>query len=60
MAVNDVKTATEELQNRGVAVLVEPFETDVCYMSMIVDSDDNPILLHKRKDGTYGRVDPFA
>jgi predicted enzyme related to lactoylglutathione lyase len=59
MAVDDVETATKELHDEGVTVLMDPIETDVCYMSLVADPDGNQITLHNRKDGTYGRVDPF-
>ncbi|HET7324460.1 MAG TPA: VOC family protein [Halococcus sp.] len=59
MAVDDVESATEELQDEGVTILMESVETGVCHMSMITDPDDHPIILHKRNDGTQGRVDPF-
>ena len=59
MAVDDVEAATEELRNEGTAVLMDPVETDVCRMAMVADPDGNPIMLHKRNNGTHGRVDPF-
>lgn len=59
MAVDDVDTATEELQNGGTTVPMESIETNVCHLSIIADPDGNPITLHERKDGTHGRRDPF-
>lgn len=59
MAVDDVETATEELQDEGVTILMDPIESGVCHMSIIADPDGNPILLHRRNDGTCGRIDPF-
>jgi len=29
-------------------------ETEVCFMAIVADPDDNQILLHQRKDGTAG------
>lgn len=59
MAVDDVETATEELDDGGVTILMDPIDSGVCHMSIIADPDGNPIILHKRNDGTHGRVDPF-
>lgn len=59
LAVDDVETATETLRNEGVTVRINPLETRVCEMAIIVDPDDNQIMLHRRNDGTHGRVDPF-
>lgn len=59
MAVDDVETAAEELQDEGVTILMDPIDSGVCHMSIIADPDSNPIILHKRNDGTSGRVDPF-
>jgi predicted enzyme related to lactoylglutathione lyase len=59
MAVDDVETATEELKDDGVTILMDPIDSGDCHMAIIADPDDNPILLHKRNDGTLGRADPF-
>lgn len=59
LAVDDVETATEVLRDEGMAVHMEPVETGVCQMATVTDPDGNPITLHKRDDGTHGRVDPF-
>lgn len=54
LAVEDVAAAVEELRAKGVTVLLEPYETDVCHTAMIRDPDGNLLLLHQRKDGTAG------
>lgn len=54
LAVADVREAVEELRQKGVTVVREPFDTPVCVMAIIADPDGNPILLHQRKDGTAG------
>lgn len=59
LAVDDIETDTEKVRNEGGTVRMEPVESGVCQMSMIADPDDNPIILHKRDDGTHGRIDPF-
>jgi predicted enzyme related to lactoylglutathione lyase len=54
LAVDDLSAAVEELRAKGVPILLEPYETDVCYTAMIGDPDGNLLLLHQRKDGTAG------
>lgn len=54
LAVDDVAAAVEELRQKGVTILAEPFESPVCFVAVIADPDGNPIYLHKRKDGTVG------
>ncbi|MCU4717434.1 VOC family protein [Halapricum hydrolyticum] len=59
LAVDDVEEAVADLREEDVAVLTEPFETGVCEIAIVADPDGNPIVLHRRDDGTHGRVDPF-
>jgi uncharacterized Ntn-hydrolase superfamily protein/catechol 2,3-dioxygenase-like lactoylglutathione lyase family enzyme len=54
LAVDDVYAAVEELRTQGVQILVEPWETSVCFKAFIADPFGNPICLHQRKDGTVG------
>jgi predicted enzyme related to lactoylglutathione lyase len=54
LAVEDVAAAVEELRGKGVRILLEPRESEVCYAAMIQDPDGNLLLLHQRKDGTAG------
>jgi predicted enzyme related to lactoylglutathione lyase len=54
LAVEDVHDAVEELRGKGVTVAMEPIETNVCFMAVVVDPDGNKILVHQRKDGTFG------
>jgi predicted enzyme related to lactoylglutathione lyase len=54
LAVDDVNAAVEELHARGVPVLIEPYEGEVCFNAMVQDPDGNLLLLHRRKDGTAG------
>ncbi len=42
-----------------MADLPEPQEFPTCDMAMITDPDGNPIMRHKRSDGTHGRVNPL-
>jgi catechol 2,3-dioxygenase-like lactoylglutathione lyase family enzyme len=54
LAVDDVAAAVEELRAKGVPIVVEPREQDVCYAAVIRAPDGNEIVLHRRKDGTAG------
>lgn len=54
LAVEDVSAAVEELRGKGVPIAMEPIETPVCFMAVVTDPDGNQILIHQRKDGTFG------
>ncbi len=54
LAVEDVHAAAEELRGKGVQIAMEPLETPVCFMAVVADPDGNQILIHKRKDGSFG------
>ncbi len=54
LSVEDVGAAVEELREKGVPIAMEPIETPVCYMAVVTDPDGNQILLHQRKNGTFG------
>jgi predicted enzyme related to lactoylglutathione lyase len=54
LAVEDVHAAVEELRGKGVPIAMEPIETNGCFMAVVADPDDNKILVHQRKDGTFG------
>lgn len=59
IAVDDVDAAVDELRDGGSSVYVEPVDTGVCELAKIGDPDGNPILLHRRHDGTHGRKNAF-
>lgn len=59
LAVDDVEAAVDELREEGMTVMMDPVDTSVCDMAMVGDPDENPIMLHRRHDGTHGRKDPF-
>jgi predicted enzyme related to lactoylglutathione lyase len=59
LAVDDVEGAVEELRKEGTTVVMDPLETGACTMAVVTDPDGNPVMLHRRDDGTYGRVDPL-
>jgi predicted enzyme related to lactoylglutathione lyase len=54
LAVDDARATIEELRAKGVKIVMEPFESRVCYMALIADPDGNQIVIHQRKDGTAG------
>lgn len=54
VAVDDVQAATEELRQKGVTILKNPFDAGSCHMACIEDLDGNCLWLHQRKDGTWG------
>jgi len=54
LAADHVGEAVDELRGKGLPVSMETIETPVCYMAVIEDSVGNKILLHQRKDGTFG------
>jgi predicted enzyme related to lactoylglutathione lyase len=54
LAVEDVSAAIEELRGEGVQISMEPLETPVCFMAVVADPDGNQILIHQRKNGTFG------
>jgi|SRR5271165_3992857 len=47
-AVSDLAAAKASLQARGVPIQAE-FETPVCRMAMIADTEGNTVTLHERK-----------
>jgi predicted enzyme related to lactoylglutathione lyase len=53
LAVEDINAAAEELRSKGIAVET-PNETPVCYIAWFEDPDGNRLILHQRKDGTFG------
>lgn len=53
LAVEDIKAAIADLRGKGIAV-EGPDESEVCYMAWFKDPDGNELMLHQRKDGTWG------
>lgn len=54
LAVDDVGEAVEELRDKGVTIAMEKIESPVCWMAVVADPDGNQVLLHQRKNGTFG------
>ena len=50
LRVIDVFNAVSELRAKGVFIVQEPFDSDVCHVAVIEDPDGNAIFLHRRHD----------
>lgn len=50
LRVADVLEAITELRSKGVSIVQEPFDSDVCHVAVIEDPDGNAIFLHRRHD----------
>jgi predicted enzyme related to lactoylglutathione lyase len=59
VALDDVEAALDAVREAGMTVKMDVVETPVCEMAMVGDPDDNPLMLHRRHDGTHGRRDPL-
>ena len=53
-ACEDVAAMAERVLEAGGSVAMEPFESGVCTMAIVSDLDGNPVMLHRRNDGTVG------
>ena len=49
-----MRSTVEELEKDGVPVNWSPDESPVCYFAVVEDPDGNRIIIHKRKDNTFG------
>lgn len=54
LAVDDVAAAVDELKEKDVEVVWGAGESPVCHFAVIKDPDGNNVILHQRKDGTFG------
>ncbi len=55
LAVDDVFAAAAELKAHGVRFVMEPTDYSVCHAAIILDPDGNPVILHRRADGTFAQ-----
>ena len=53
LEAEDFDAAITGLKNAGVTFRMEPFETPVCHMAMVLDPAGNVIIIHKRKPGHH-------
>ena len=49
LEVEDFKKAIEHMKSKNAPFLMEPYETSVCHMAIVKDSDGNQIMIHQRK-----------
>lgn len=54
LAVDNVRAAVEELKAKDVNVTMGPEDFPSCFMAVITDPDGNKLMLHARKDGSFG------
>lgn len=55
LAVADLDAACGELKSKGVRIERESYELSTCWHLDIFDPDGNKIVIHKRKNGTFGQ-----
>jgi predicted enzyme related to lactoylglutathione lyase len=48
LRVDDVPTAREELESKGVEFVADTIDSGVCHMAFFKDPDGNELLLHHR------------
>jgi predicted enzyme related to lactoylglutathione lyase len=49
LEVTDFDSTVKELKSKGGKFIVEPTETPVCHMAVLVDPDGNKITIHRKK-----------
>ncbi len=54
LEVEDFDATISELRKRGVRFTVEPLNTPVCRLAVILDPDGNSLAIHKRNAHTHG------
>ena len=51
LEVDDFDAAVRALQEAGTVFAVEPMDTGVCQMAIVLDPDGNALAIHRRKKG---------
>lgn len=51
LEVENFDEALAEIRARNIPITMEPMETPVCHLCVILDPDSNSIFIHKRKPG---------
>lgn len=51
LETEDFEATIAALKTAGVSFKMEPFETPVCHMAMVLDPAGNVLIIHKRKSG---------
>ncbi len=54
LEVEDFDAAIAWLREKKTTFHLEPTETPMCHMTVILDPDGNSICIHKRKPGNHG------
>lgn len=54
LAVENVESAVEELEQAGIPIVIPIGESSVCYWVVVEDPDQNRIIIHQRKDKSVG------
>jgi predicted enzyme related to lactoylglutathione lyase len=54
LEVEDFDATIAELKKRGVRFTVEPLNTPVCRLAVILDPDGNSLAIHKRSAHSHG------
>ncbi|HWG95608.1 MAG TPA: VOC family protein [Nitrospira sp.] len=49
LEVDDFNGAMNRLRECGCTFTVEPMETPVCHMAVVLDPDGNSVMIHQRK-----------
>ena len=52
-SVENLESAIEELEGKGVTVTIPTQETPVCHFACVSDPDGNSVWIHRRKDGSH-------
>jgi catechol 2,3-dioxygenase-like lactoylglutathione lyase family enzyme len=53
LETEDFEATVAALKAAGVEFRMEPFETPVCHMAIVVDPAGNGLIIHKRKPGHH-------
>ena len=51
LETDNFDATVQSLRTAGVVFKMEPFETPVCHMAMVLDPAGNVLIIHKRKPG---------
>ena len=51
LEVEEFDAAIKQLRASGCTFRLEPLETPVCHMAVVLDPDGNSVTIHRRKDG---------
>jgi predicted enzyme related to lactoylglutathione lyase len=49
LEVDDFQAFVDRVKAAGVKIVMDVYESPVCWMLTIADPDDNRIVIHKRK-----------